>query len=179
MKKLLVLFAVVMLLSCNVAMAGGLVQLSDYRSLYDIVQKANEYSVRVDKENRYSHYISTSFQKYNGTIVPYTTTYYSANNENGIYVLGSVNDAGKVSALTVVVDKARGWETAAEVSFRLLDATDELLFIVVAHEACFNAVRNCTSSTLMTAGLGKVFVVTGTKDDQGNPVVSIVARELL
>jgi hypothetical protein len=121
MRKIMLLAVLFVSLWCNSALAWTMVQMDDNHSVYEIIQKYNDYCMRTD--SNYAEYmLPTSLIKENTTYMEYTTTYSARNYLTDILVFFCINDNGKLSSFSVIIPKTRPESDCAEIASRIIRA---------------------------------------------------------
>lgn len=160
MKKIMVMVALLVSVWCNSVMAMEQVQMHDSYSLYDVIQKYNKYSSSVDDDIA-QYMIPDSFHKWDDTLVPYTTTYYSQNYLSGIVVFACLNGQGKIVAFAVSVDKTRDRADCAIITSRLIQMMDSSnKYSDVLHK-CYASIVGEENQAIYSKATKRYYVVRG------------------
>ena len=166
MRKVMLLAVLFVSLWCNSALAIEQVQMHDSYSLYDIIQKYNQYGSSVDDDVA-QYMIPNSFTKWNDTFLPYTTTYYSQNHLSGIIVFACLNGQGKIVAFAVNVDKTRDKADCAIVASRLIQMMDSSnTYADVVHK-CYASIATGERQMIYSNAAKRYYVATGSILESG------------
>lgn len=166
MKRILSLTVILLCLLFNSALAMTPVQMNDDYSLYDIIQKYNQYGSNVDDDTT-AYMIPNSFSKWHDTFLPDTTTYYSQNFLSGITAFVSLNGQGKVVVFAVNVDRTRDKTDCAIVASRFIHIIDGSCEYKDVIHKCYVAMTTGERQMLYSNAAKRYYVISSNTIEDG------------
>jgi hypothetical protein len=168
MKRALVLAVCFVCMWFGSALAVTQVQLDDDSTLYDLVERYNDLTKRINSDdfNGYMRErISDSFIRLNDTLIPYTTTYYSNNILTGTSIFASVNGNGLVSGVLIVVPNSQSSNVCAFAASRFIAILDSSLPYRDIQATCVRSLERQDSNMIYSVKHNRGYIVNGCNTD--------------